>query len=205
MTWTLPEPMLTTPEHGRGEAAQQWPAHFVAFGLTHAGRTDLTGRPYAQHRTALEDLFAERGLTAPFTLSPSTTGPDTAAEWLTWTAAGLEGGRVFQRPHRPHRPVRGWPKYKVRATTEATTEAVTDSVTDAVTGSLTAPRTVLPGRYDTAAFCTSAAAPPCPGPPATPSRTSSPRPETTVRRRTDGFARARRGTRAAHHGQRTEA
>ncbi|MGA5184044.1 ATP-dependent DNA ligase [Streptomyces pseudogriseolus] len=56
------------------QAAREWPAHFVAFDLLHRGN-DLTGWPYARRRAALEELFAERGLTAPFTLCPSTTDP----------------------------------------------------------------------------------------------------------------------------------
>ncbi|MER7901101.1 ATP-dependent DNA ligase [Streptomyces sp. NPDC096046] len=72
------------------QAAREWPAHFVAFNLVHRG-DDLTGWPYARRHAALEALFAELGLTAPFTLCPSTTDPALAREWLSWTAAGVEG------------------------------------------------------------------------------------------------------------------
>ncbi|WP_253915911.1 hypothetical protein [Streptomyces sp. NRRL S-31] len=103
---------------------------------------DLTGRPYERRRAALEALFADRGLSAPLTLCPSTTDPVEAGGWLEWTAAGLEG-LCFKRLDGPYvAGTRLWRKYKVRATTEA--------VVSAVTGSLAAPRTVLPGRYDTA-------------------------------------------------------
>ncbi|WP_181139376.1 ATP-dependent DNA ligase [Streptomyces sp. Ru72] len=124
------------------QLAAQWPAHFVAFDLLHHCGTDLTAWPYVRRRAALEDLFDERALKAPWALCPSTTDAATAREWLTWTAAGLEG-LCFKRLHEPYRPgVRSWAKYKVRATTEA--------VVGAITGPLTAPRTLLLGRYDKA-------------------------------------------------------
>ncbi|UUA11587.1 MULTISPECIES: ATP-dependent DNA ligase [Streptomyces] len=126
---------------GAREAAGRWPAHYVAFDLVHVGSTDLTGWAYQRRRAALEALFAERGLAAPLTLCPSTTDPAVAAQWLTWTAAGLEG-LCFKRLDEPYLPVRSWRKYKVRVTTEA--------IVGAVTGSLAAPRTVLLGRYDDA-------------------------------------------------------
>ncbi|WP_241194174.1 ATP-dependent DNA ligase [Streptomyces sp. SID10115] len=123
------------------QAAREWPAHFVAFDLLHRG-DDLTGWPYARRRAALEELFAERGLTAPFTLCPSTTDPALAREWLSWAAAGVEG-LCFKRLEESYRGgVRSWRKYKVRVTTEA--------LIGAVTGSLAAPRTLLLGRYDPA-------------------------------------------------------
>ncbi|MCK8438537.1 hypothetical protein G3I77_37770 [Streptomyces sp. D2-8] len=123
------------------QAAQEWPAHFVAFDLVHRG-DDLTGWPYARRRAAWEALFAERGLAAPFTLCPSTTDPALAREWLSWTAAGVEG-LCFKRLEESYRGgVRSWRKYKVRVTTEA--------VIGAVTGSLATPRTLLLGRYDPA-------------------------------------------------------
>ncbi|GAA4340838.1 ATP-dependent DNA ligase [Streptomyces venetus] len=123
------------------QAAREWPAHFVAFDLVQRG-DDLTGWPYARRRAALEELFAELGLTAPFTLCPSTTDPALAREWLSWTAAAVEG-LCFKRLEESYRGgVRSWRKYKVRVTTEA--------VIGAVTGSLAAPHTLLLGRYDTA-------------------------------------------------------
>ncbi|MFF6954686.1 ATP-dependent DNA ligase [Streptomyces iakyrus] len=131
---------LARPGAAAAQAAREWPAHFVAFDLVHRG-DDVTGWPYARRRAALEELFAERGLTAPFTLCPSTTDPALAREWLSWTAVGVEGR--FKRLEESYRGgVRSWRKYKVRVTTEA--------VIGAVTGSLAAPRTLLLGRYDTA-------------------------------------------------------
>lgn len=76
---------------GAARLAAQWPAHFIAFDLLRLTGTDTTRWPYRQRRAALADLFAEHRLTAPWTLCPSTTDPDTVREWLTWTPAGLEG------------------------------------------------------------------------------------------------------------------
>ncbi|MFF0095293.1 hypothetical protein ACFYSF_35925 [Streptomyces canus] len=100
------------------QAAREWPAHFVAFDLVHRG-DDLTGWPYARRRAALEALFAERGLAAPFTLCPSTTDPALAREWLSWTAAGVEGLCFKRLEESYHGGVRSWRQYKVRVTTEA--------------------------------------------------------------------------------------
>ncbi|MFJ4691908.1 hypothetical protein [Streptomyces sp. NPDC088766] len=71
-------------------AAREWPAHFVAFDPVQRGG-DLAVRPYAWRRAALEELFAESGLTAPWVLCPSTADPALAREWLERTAAGVEG------------------------------------------------------------------------------------------------------------------
>ncbi|MFD3505622.1 hypothetical protein [Streptomyces sp. NPDC058678] len=85
----------------------------VAFDLVHRG-DDLTGWPYTRRRAALEALFAERGLTAPWVLCPSTTDPALAREWLSWTAAGVEG-LCIKRLDEPYRgSVRSWQKYKNR-------------------------------------------------------------------------------------------
>ncbi|WP_399936691.1 ATP-dependent DNA ligase [Streptomyces sp. BBFR25] len=121
-------------------AARTWPAHLVVFDVLHLDGTDISPWSYARRRTVLETLFAHTPLTAPFTLCPSTTDPDTARDWLTWTSAGLEG-LCFKRLAEPYRArIRAWGKYKVRTTTEA--------IVGAVTGSAAAPRTLLLGRYD---------------------------------------------------------
>ncbi|MFF4442423.1 ATP-dependent DNA ligase [Streptomyces sp. NPDC001621] len=122
--------------------AEQWPAHFVAFDLLRVSGTDTTRWSYRRRRSALESLFADHQLTAPWTLCPSTTDPATVREWLTsWTAVGLEGV-VFKRLEGVYEPsVRGWKKHKVRETEEA--------IVGAFTGSPSAPRTLLLGRYDT--------------------------------------------------------
>ncbi|THA77212.1 ATP-dependent DNA ligase [Streptomyces sp. A0642] len=122
--------------------AAQWPVHFVAFDLLHHGVDgDLTGRPYSRRRAALESLFAEYELAAPWALCPSTTDPALAEDWLSWSAVGMEG-LVFKRLDQKDTPGRGWRKYRLRASTEA--------VIGAVSGSLAAPATVLLGRLDTA-------------------------------------------------------
>ncbi|MCX4673615.1 ATP-dependent DNA ligase [Streptomyces sp. NBC_01381] len=117
------------------------PAHFVAFDLLRQGE-DLTRKPYASRRAALERLFTDYELGPPWTLCPSTTDPRQAAEWLTWSAVGMEG-LVFKRLAEPYLPGRrGWRKYRSRQSTEA--------VIGAVSGSLAAPATVLLGRLDRA-------------------------------------------------------
>ncbi|WP_229925604.1 ATP-dependent DNA ligase [Streptomyces longispororuber] len=123
-------------------AAEQWPAHFVAFDLLRLSGTSTTGWSYRRRRAALEQVFADRGLGAPWALCPSTTDPAMVREWLTWTTAtGLEGV-LFKPLDSLYRPgVRGvWKKYKPRETTEA--------LVGAVTGSAAAPRTLLLGCYD---------------------------------------------------------
>ncbi|MFC9131848.1 ATP-dependent DNA ligase [Streptomyces sp. NPDC057099] len=121
-------------------AAEQWPAHFVAFDLLRLSGTDTRTWPYRRRRAALEAVFTAKGLSAPWALCPSTTDPDLVREWLTWGAVGMEGV-VFKRLDGIYQPsVRGWRKYKVRETTEA--------IVGAVTGPLAAPRSLLLGRYD---------------------------------------------------------
>ncbi|MFF4845562.1 ATP-dependent DNA ligase [Streptomyces collinus] len=122
--------------------AGQWPAHFVAFDLLRLSGTDTTRWIYRRRRAALEALFADHRLTAPWVLCPSTTDPATVREWLTnWTEVGLEGV-VYKRLEGRYEPsARGWRKYKVRETQ--------DAVVGACTGSPTEPRTLLLGRYDT--------------------------------------------------------
>ncbi|MET7887824.1 ATP-dependent DNA ligase [Streptomyces avermitilis] len=126
---------------GAGRLAEQWPCHFVAFDLLRLAGTDTTAWPYRRRRAALEALFTEQDLSGPWALCPSTTDPETATEWLSWSAVGMEG-LCFKRLDDRYRPaVRGWQKYKVRETSEA--------IVGAVTGTLTAPRSLLLGRYDT--------------------------------------------------------
>ncbi|MEU2565060.1 hypothetical protein ABZ626_37905 [Streptomyces longispororuber] len=73
-------------------AAEEWPAHFVAFDLLRLSGTSTTGWSYRRRRAALEQVFTDRGLGAPWALCPSTTDPAMVREWLTWTTAtGLEG------------------------------------------------------------------------------------------------------------------
>ncbi|WUH07381.1 ATP-dependent DNA ligase (plasmid) [Streptomyces violaceus] len=113
-----------------------------AFDLLRLAGTDTTSWPYRRRRNALEALFVERKLTAPWALCPSTTDPATVREWLTsWTAVGVEGV-VYKRLEGAYEPsVRGWRKHKARETE--------DAIVGAFTGSPAAPRTLLLGRYDT--------------------------------------------------------
>ncbi|MDG9695339.1 ATP-dependent DNA ligase [Streptomyces sp. DH17] len=121
-------------------AARAWPAHLVVFDVVRLEGADLTSWPFARRRAALETLFADTPLAAPFTLCPSTTDPATARDWLTWASVGLEG-LCFKRLTEPYRAgARAWGKYKIRVTTEA--------IVGAVTGTPAAPRTLLLGRYD---------------------------------------------------------
>ncbi|MFI8234930.1 ATP-dependent DNA ligase [Streptomyces sp. NPDC085900] len=127
---------------GATHAATQWPAHYVVFDLLHLGDTDLASWSYARRRAALEGLFADAGMGAPFTLCPSTTDPATAHKWLTWASVGVEG-LCFKRLDEPYRAgARSWTKYKVRETA--------DAIVGAVTGPVTAPSTLLLGRHDRA-------------------------------------------------------
>ncbi|MEU9272740.1 ATP-dependent DNA ligase [Streptomyces sp. NPDC048251] len=123
-----------------GAAATRWPAHFVVFDVLRLAGTDTTAWSYRRRRTALDELFTDLRLQAPWTLTASTTDPDTAHGWLDWTAAGMEG-LCFKRLTEPYRPTtRTWRKYKVRATH--------DAIVGAVTGPLSTPSSLLLGRYD---------------------------------------------------------
>ncbi|MBQ0906031.1 hypothetical protein KBX63_29300 [Micromonospora sp. U21] len=73
------------------DIAQRHPAHYVVFDLLSAPpRRPLLNRPLHERRALLTQPFVDAP--AQLTLSPQTTDPDQAAEWLTtWTAAGIEG------------------------------------------------------------------------------------------------------------------
>jgi ATP-dependent DNA ligase len=119
--------------------AAEWPAHFVAFDLLRRDKS-LIRQPYALRRAALEQLFADCGLQAPWSLCPSTTDPRLAQEWLEWASVGMEG-LVFKPLVSAYRPGRrGWAKYRTRQHSDALVGAVTGSTDD--------PRTVLLGRHD---------------------------------------------------------
>ncbi|MFJ2263502.1 hypothetical protein ACIOKD_35260 [Streptomyces sp. NPDC087844] len=70
--------------HRRGptavQATAQQPAHFVAFDVLRLAGTDTTAWPYQRRRAALDELFHEHRLSAPWALCPSTTDPDTVHE-----------------------------------------------------------------------------------------------------------------------------
>ncbi|MEU9211758.1 hypothetical protein AB0D27_28410 [Streptomyces sp. NPDC048415] len=76
---------------GAARAAEEWPAHFVAFDLLRLSGTDTTGWPYRRRRAALESVFAARRMSTPWALCPSTTEADVVREWLTWASEGMEG------------------------------------------------------------------------------------------------------------------
>jgi ATP-dependent DNA ligase len=123
-------------------AAEQ-PAHLIVFDLLQRGATELIAEPYHRRRAQLQELFAERALSSPWSLTPSSTDPAQAEEWLSeWTAVGVEGivAKGAAQPYVPGR--RGWLKYRSRRTTEA--------VVGAVTGTLARPRSLLLGRFDLA-------------------------------------------------------
>jgi ATP-dependent DNA ligase len=70
--------------------AGQTPAHFVAFDLLALGDTDLTERPFAERRAALEEALA--GARSPVHLTPLTTDRDQASAWFSqFEGAGLDG------------------------------------------------------------------------------------------------------------------
>jgi len=131
---------LNSTKSAAARQAANHPAHYVAFDLIRLEAQDIHMLPYADRRAALERLFADRRLGGHWTLSPSTTDQSLVDEWLTWSAAGIEGV-VFKRLDQPYLPgARGWRKYRVRDTTEV--------VIAAITGTLQQPRSLLFGRYD---------------------------------------------------------
>ncbi|MFF2191211.1 hypothetical protein [Streptomyces sp. NPDC058155] len=87
------------------------------------GEELLMARPYSERRARLEALFADRELTAPWTLCPMTRDREVAAEWLRdWTEVpGIEG--VVLKPvagrYTPGSRQGGWVKIRRRETTEA--------------------------------------------------------------------------------------
>lgn len=119
------------------------PAHFIAFDVLQVEGRELLDEPYASRRALLEALFAEHGLTPPWTLCPSTTDMATAAQWLhEWTRApGVEGIVIKSLAGRYCPAVRGWTKVRRRESFEA--------IIGGVTGSLQRPHVLLLGRYDT--------------------------------------------------------
>jgi ATP-dependent DNA ligase len=91
--------------------AEQTPARFVAFDLLAVDDLDHTGQPFARRRAALE--HALRQLAPPLHLTPATTDPDLAAEWLgRFEGAGLDGiiAKALDGAYEPDRRV--WLKVK---------------------------------------------------------------------------------------------
>ncbi|MEV8311950.1 ATP-dependent DNA ligase [Streptomyces flavidovirens] len=128
------------------QLAVTYPAYYIAFDILQAGGQaggeELLSEPYERRRAILEALFADQGLTAPWTLCPMTTDPAVAQEWLTsWTEVpGVEGLVIKGLGQRYMPSARGWFKVRRRNTTEA--------IIGAVTGSLRRPQLLLLGRHD---------------------------------------------------------
>ncbi|MER5465716.1 hypothetical protein ABT010_34585 [Streptomyces sp. NPDC002668] len=55
-------------------------AHFIAFDVLQKDDQELLNQRYERRRAVLEDLFAEHGLTPPWTLCPMTTDPAVAQD-----------------------------------------------------------------------------------------------------------------------------
>ncbi|MEV7729166.1 hypothetical protein AB0P15_31220 [Streptomyces sp. NPDC087917] len=65
---------------GRGAPAlaARWRAYYLAFDILQLNGQELLSRPYWDRRALLEELFTGHGMTAPWTLCPMTTDPETA-------------------------------------------------------------------------------------------------------------------------------
>ncbi|MFD9560350.1 ATP-dependent DNA ligase [Streptomyces sp. NPDC059990] len=124
--------------------AVRLPAYYVAFDLLQEDGVELLTLPQRERRRRLERLFADRVLTAPWTLCPMTTDVATAREWLeSWTdVSGVEGLVIKSLTGRYTPGSRGWTKVKRRDTTEA--------IIGAITGTLTRPQLLVLGRHDAA-------------------------------------------------------
>ncbi|MFJ3673329.1 hypothetical protein ACIPSE_43425 [Streptomyces sp. NPDC090106] len=113
----------------------------VAFDLLRLDDRDLTGRSFGDRYAALQGLFAEHGLVAPWSLCPATTDPEQASAWLAdYPTVGIEGLVLRPVASRYVPGGRGWTKCKARHTEEA--------LVGAVTGSLAAPTSALLGRFN---------------------------------------------------------
>ena len=70
--------------------SEQTPASFIAFDLLALGDDDLTGRPLAERRAALEEALVYAA--APVYLTPVTHDQDVARQWFgRFEGAGLDG------------------------------------------------------------------------------------------------------------------
>ncbi len=75
--------------------AAETPAQFVAFDLLSLAGEDLTGRPFSERRSLLEEAFAS--VAAPIHLTRATRDPEVAQEWFEqFEGAGLDG--VIAKP-----------------------------------------------------------------------------------------------------------
>jgi ATP-dependent DNA ligase len=70
--------------------AEATPAHFIAFDLLALGAEDLTGRPFAERRVALEAALADAR--TPIHVTPATSDVQVARRWFDeFEGAGLDG------------------------------------------------------------------------------------------------------------------
>ena len=70
--------------------AQQTPASFIGFDLLALGDDDLTGRPFAERRSLLEEALGRAR--PPVHLTPATTDRELALRWFAeFEGAGLDG------------------------------------------------------------------------------------------------------------------
>ena len=86
--------------------AAQTPAAFVAFDLLALGDADLTRRPFAERRAALEVALAEAA--PPIHLTPITLDPELARTWFErLEGAGLDGiiAKHAEQTYQPNRRV----------------------------------------------------------------------------------------------------
>jgi ATP-dependent DNA ligase len=99
--------------------AAQTPARLVAFDLLACGSADLRDQPFAVRRTALADLLVEAP--APVVLTPSTTDPREARQWLGAPAGAGIDGVVAKDPDSRYQPGR---RVMVKVKHERTVECV---------------------------------------------------------------------------------
>ena len=72
--------------------AEETPASFVAFDLLAEGTKNLCATPFAQRRARLEKLLGGAGPGDPVQVTPQTSDPVQAADWLErFEGAGLDG------------------------------------------------------------------------------------------------------------------
>jgi ATP-dependent DNA ligase len=82
--------------------AEETPASFVAFDLLALGDDDLTGRPFAQRRAALERALADAA--PPVHVTPLTRDLDEARDWFErFEGAGLDG-LIAKHPDLTYQP-----------------------------------------------------------------------------------------------------
>jgi ATP-dependent DNA ligase len=99
--------------------AAQTPARLVAFDLLACGSADLRDQPFAVRRTALAALLVEAP--APVVLTPSTTDPREARQWLGAPAGAGIDGVVAKDPDSRYQPGR---RVMVKVKHERTVECV---------------------------------------------------------------------------------